>query len=53
MKVTAPAHRKQPPLSAAPWKAAQEEMANALGAKPLREFRDLLDCYIDSVRSYG
>jgi hypothetical protein len=53
MKAPAPTYREQRPLSAAPWIAAQEEMANALGAKPLKEFRGLLDGSTESLRSYG
>lgn len=35
------------------WMAAQEEMANALGARQLKEFRASLDGSIESLSSYG
>jgi hypothetical protein len=33
--------------------AAQEEMANALGARQLKEFRVSLDGSIESLAAYG
>ena len=35
------------------WMAAQEEMANALGARQLKDFRASLDGSIESLSSYG